>query len=136
MISLQIIKAIESMNQWTSHVMTSWVEYHINRCFHFILFLHKKSGDIGNQDPAEGRSDHGGTDGFHQGRPLPGAATLATAWPGILITIASPRLSPCGTSSRGRSCAASSALFSSTTSCLRSPLNVQHCIDFMSSEMK
>ena len=38
MISLQIIKAIESMNQWTSHVMTSWVEYHINRCFHFILF--------------------------------------------------------------------------------------------------
>jgi len=28
---LKIIKAIESMNQWTSHVMTSWVEYHINR---------------------------------------------------------------------------------------------------------
>ena len=37
MISLQIIKAIESMNQWTSHVMTSWVEYHINRCFQFIF---------------------------------------------------------------------------------------------------
>ena len=30
-VSLQIIKAIESMNLWTSHVMTSWVEYHINR---------------------------------------------------------------------------------------------------------
>ena len=28
---MQIIKAIESMNQWTSHVMTSWVEYHIHR---------------------------------------------------------------------------------------------------------
>jgi len=28
---LRIIKAIESMNQWTSHVMTSWVEYHIHR---------------------------------------------------------------------------------------------------------
>ena len=42
MISLQIIKAIESMNQWTSHVMTSWVEYHLHRCFHFILFNTRK----------------------------------------------------------------------------------------------
>ena len=30
-VSLQIIRAIESMNQWTSQVMTSWVEYHIHR---------------------------------------------------------------------------------------------------------
>ena len=29
---MQIIKAIESMNKWTSDVMTSWVEYHIHRC--------------------------------------------------------------------------------------------------------
>jgi len=28
---IRIIKAIESMNRWTSHVMTSWVEYHIHR---------------------------------------------------------------------------------------------------------
>ena len=28
---MQIIKAIESMNQWTSQVMTSWVEYHTHR---------------------------------------------------------------------------------------------------------
>ena len=30
--SCQIIEAIEAMNKWTAKVMTTWVEYHINRC--------------------------------------------------------------------------------------------------------
>ena len=37
----QIIQAIEKMNQWTSHVMTSWVEYHINRLE--LLIIHLKN---------------------------------------------------------------------------------------------
>ena len=38
-VSFQIIKAIESMNQWTSHVMTSWVEYHINRLVQLLTII-------------------------------------------------------------------------------------------------
>ena len=45
--NLQIIKAIESMNRWTSHVMTSWVEYHIHR-----LLLHSIIPIAGARTPA------------------------------------------------------------------------------------